>query len=374
MEYTKWVTIFGNAVSISENRVEGYAKNITLRYPISLPFDGDQIKISFDNFCGTEDITISKATLLYEDKFYTLTFQGQESGIVPCGQKVTTDVLSCDIKNNSSAYVSIFLKDYTQMRSSVFVSGPLSEGIYAIGDEANNKQISINTSKKTNIYYFLSDVELHTSDANRTIICFGDSITAQAWPDYLNLRCMEKGHPAVAIRRAASGSRLLRQYECITYESYGLSGHNRYQHEFPASGADTIIIQQGINDIIHPVGEEVNIFRPMSDLPTVKEMTDELLIYINHAHELGYKVYLGTLLPIEGWRTYADFREKMRMEYNDWIRTNKFADGYIDFDQAVCNPKNPKAFADGYDSGDHLHPSLEGYKAMANAVPIELLK
>ena len=53
-----------------------------------------------------------------------------------------------------------------------------------------------------------------------------------------------------------------RQYDNITYESYGLSGKRRFSHEVPTDGADTVIIQQGINDIIHPVGVEVNPFRP----------------------------------------------------------------------------------------------------------------
>ena len=43
----KWVSIFGSAISITENKPESYGKNITLRYPIHLPFDGDKIKIDF---------------------------------------------------------------------------------------------------------------------------------------------------------------------------------------------------------------------------------------------------------------------------------------------------------------------------------------
>ena len=31
-----WISIWGNAVSIAENRPEGYGKNITLRYPLRL--------------------------------------------------------------------------------------------------------------------------------------------------------------------------------------------------------------------------------------------------------------------------------------------------------------------------------------------------
>ena len=180
-------------------------------------------------------------------------------------------------------------------------------------------------------------------------------------------------HTAI-IRRATSGSRILREYNCITYESYGLRGDHRFPHEVPTDGADTVLIQQGINDIIHPVGTDVNPFRPMSDLPTVEELIEGLKYYIKEARSYGYKVYVGTLLPIEGWRTYATFREEMRNAYNEWIRTTDLIDGVVDFDKAVCDPDNPSAFLPEYDSGDHLHPSPAGYKAMADAVLKEILE
>ena len=134
------------------------------------------------------------------------------------------------------------------------------------------------------------------------------------------------------------------------------------------------MIQQGINDIIHPVGTDVNPFRPMSDLPTADELIEGLKYYINEARSYGYRVYVGTLLPIDGWRTYAPFREEMRNAFNDFIRTTNLIDGCVDFDKAVCNPERPSAFLPEYDSGDHLHPSAAGYKKMAEAVPTELLK
>ena len=162
------------------------------------------------------------------------------------------------------------------------------------------------------------NVSVLTSAENRTVVCYGDSITAQDWPEYLTLRCNreEKLHTAV-IRRAASGTRMLREYNCITYESYGLMGSKRFSHEVPTDGADTVIIQHGINDIIHPVGTEVNPFRPMSDMPTAQELADCMKYYIKQARGLGYKVYVGTLLPIEGWRTYAPFREDVRGQFNE---------------------------------------------------------
>lgn len=368
-----WASVWGSAVSIGENRPESYSKNITLRYPIYCQFPGDAIRLTFDNYCGTEAITIDKTTVNIEGVFHTVTFNGVPSVTIPAGGHAVTDPLACHIEARSTIPVSFYLADFTQMRSAVFTCGPLSEGMYAIGNQTECEDISIDISRPTHINYFLSNVSVHTSVRNRTIVCYGDSITAQDWPDYLALRCKEHFPNTAIIRRATSGSRILREYSCITYESYGLMGSKRFAHEVPTDGADTVIIQQGINDIIHPVGTDVNPFRPMSDLPTVEELIEGLKTYIAQARSYGYKVYVGTLLPIEGWRTYAPFREEMRSAYNDWIRHTDLIDGCIDFDKAVCNPGNPCSFAKTYDSGDHLHPSKAGYQRMAQEVPDKIL-
>ena len=64
----------------------------------------------------------------------------------------------------------------------------------------------------------------------------------------------------------------------------------------------------------------------------------------------------------------------LRNQFNDFIRTTDLIDGCIDFDKAVRNPDVPAAFLPEYDSGDHLHPSAAGYKAMADAIPEDILK
>lgn len=373
-EYTKWVAMWGNAMSITENRPQGYSKDITLRYPIYCPFDGDMIRLTFDNYCGTESVTITKTVVLCEGTFYPVTFGGESQAQMEAGAAITSDEIAISVKRGQDMSVSFYLGDYTQMRSSVYVQGPLSGGSYAMGDQTMEEAFDINISQKNNIYYFLSNISIHTKEENRAIVCYGDSITAQDWPDYLSQKLDKEGiHNVAVIRRATSGSRILRQYSCITYESYGLMGDNRFHHEVPTDGAELVIIQQGINDIIHPVGTEVNPFRPMSDLPTLEELTEGLSKYVTQAREFGYKVAYGTLLPIEGWRTYADFREELKNKYNDFMRRDSNVDGVIDFDKAIQNPQNPKAFAEGFDSGDHLHPSAKGYECMAQCA-LEYLK
>ena len=370
----RWVSVWGNAVSVGENRPERYAKDITIRYPIRIPFNGEAIRLTFDNYCGTEPVKLDKVTVLYGGTFYPVLFEQGREAVLPAGGKIVSDPLTLTVRADEVAQVSFYLKDFTLMRSVVFTCGPLSEGLYANGDETQTIHIDLNTSRKTHLFYFLSNVSVYTEQKNRAIVCYGDSITAQDWPDYLALRCSEEGfHRTGIIRRATSGSRILREYHCLTYESYGLMGSNRFLHEVPTDGADTVIIQQGINDIIHPVGEKVNIFRPMSDLPTVEELIEGLKVYISQARSMGYRVYVGTLLPMGGWRTDAPFRQQMRHAYNDFIRTTDLIDGCIDFDKAVRDPEKPDWFLPEYDSGDHLHPSAAGYRRMAMEIPDELL-
>ena len=370
-----WVSVWGNAVSVAENRPERYAKNITLRYPVHIPFSGEALRLTFDNYCGTEAIKLTKVTVFYGGRFYPVTLNGRREMPIGAGGRITTDPLSVHLNEGEVIQVSFYLGDFTLMRSVVFACGPLSEGLYANGDETENAHIGIDTSRKTHLFYFLSNVSVLTESEKRAIVCYGDSITAQDWPDHLALRCFTEGYGNTAvIRRATSGSRILRQYDCLTYESYGLSGANRFHHEVPTDGADAVIIQQGINDIIHPVGEKVNVFRPMSDLPTVEELIEGLKGYIAKARGFGYRVYVGTLLPMGGWRTDAPFRQEMRHAYNEFIRTTDLIDGCIDFDKALRDPERPDWFKPEYDSGDHLHPSAAGYKRMAMEIPAEILK
>ena len=374
-EAKKWVSVWGNAVSVAENRPERYAKDITIRYPVNIPFDGEGIRLTFDNYCGTEPITLTKVTVFYGGEFYPVTYMGERSISIGAGERIVTDPLAVKLNAEELVQVSFYLGDFTLMRSVVYACGPLSEGLYANGDRTETAHIDIMTSKYTHLFYFLSNVSVLTAEDNRAVVCYGDSITAQDWPDCLAMRCYGEGYNKTAIiRRATSGSRILRQYECLTYESYGLSGSNRFTHEVPTDGADTVIIQQGINDIIHPVGEEKNVFRPMSDLPTVEELIEGLKMYIAQARSFGYKVYVGTLLPMGGWRTDAPFRQEMRHAYNAFIRTTDLIDGCIDFDKALRDPENPDYFLPKYDSGDHLHPSPAGYERMAAEIPKELLR
>jgi len=372
-KYTKWVACWGNATSITDRKECVYAKDITLRYPIRMCFSGSKLRFRFSNLTGTEPITISKA---FVDKTF-ITFDGGSKSVqIAPGKEIESDAIDFMVERGKTIDVSMYFADYTQMNAGTLITGPLSKGQYAYGDFAECDELPLDLTRRTNWFYFLNTIDVLTEEKNHALVCYGDSITAQSWPDYLTLRTEKEGYQNVSIiRRAVSGTRILRQYDCITYQAYGLKGETRFPIELNVAGASAVIIQHGINDIIHPVGIDVNPFRPWSDMPTCEEMENGVKdLYISHARKLGLKVWSGTLLPIFGWRTYNEDREKMRQEFNSWLRTCELFDGCVDFDQAVLDKNNPKAFAPGFDSGDHLHPSEAAYEAMANAVPSELLR
>lgn len=378
-KYTKWVACWGNATSITDRATAVYAKDITLRYPIRICFSGSKLRFRFSNLTGTEPIFLTNAYVARPEEKYTpvsITFNKAASVQIQPGKEVESDEISFDVTAGETLEVSLYFADYTQMNAGTLITGPLSSGKYSYGNFATSKELPADLTRNTNWFYFLNTVDVLTEEKNHALVCYGDSITAQDWPDYLALRAWNKGfHNVSIIRRAVSGTRILREYSCITYAAYGLKGETRFPIELNVAGASAVIIQHGINDIIHPVGVEVNKFRPWSDMPT----SDDLIrgvqdLYIRHARNLGLKVYSGTLLPIFGWRTYNENRDVIRNEFNQWLRNSSEFDGCVDFDVAVRDQKYPEKFGAGFDSGDHLHPSAKAYEAMANAVPTELLK
>ena len=374
-----YVSIWANATSISDRRESVYARDLTLRYPIRVCFAGTRLRLRFSNLTGTQPITLTRVFVALRDEASYLplpvTLGGFPSLTIDPGHEVTSDEISINVRAGQTLDVSLYLGDYTQMNAGTLITGPLSRGQYCYGNFAEQRDLPIDLTRKTQWFYFLNTIDLLTDDANHALVCYGDSITAQSWPDYLAMRSFEQGSGHVSvIRRAVSGTRILRQYDCITYQAYGLKGATRFPIEMNVAGATDVIIQHGINDIIHPVGTDVNPFRPWSDMPTLDDLIRGFeQIYLQHARQLGLRVWSGTLLPIEGWRTYDANRDRLRNEFNEWLRTSSQFDGCIDFVRAVRDPRRPASFAPGFDSGDHLHPSESAYIAMAAAVPQFLL-
>jgi len=377
---SKWVAIWGNALTCDDFKPANYAKDVTLRYTIVSSATGNKLRFRFSNTYGYEDVTLSKVTVgKFDDNGYVIgikpvTFNEKTAGVICKGEYLYSDEIDFSVAFQDKIALSIYLSDYTDLHTAIKTAGPLTNNLFASGDFTQEKLIPGALCEAANTTYFLDTVETKAQSDAKSLITFGDSITAQSWPEWLALRLINSNRSDICVvRKGISGSRVLREYNCLSLKKYGHAGVLRFEQDVSnVAGADRVFVLHGINDIIHP--QEGRAFRPMTDLPTADDLIAGFEKYIEIAHKHNLKIYFATITPFNGWSSYEDTRDQIRAEVNAWIRSNTIADGFIDFDKAVQNSEDTTKLKAEYDSGDHLHPSLEGGKAIAQCIPENFLK
>jgi lysophospholipase L1-like esterase len=222
-------------------------------------------------------------------------------------------------------------------------------------------------------WFIVHRVEVQAPASVRGLVAFGDSITDgrhstsganNRWPDQLERRLLSQRMPVrVAVMNAGiAGNRVLSE---STY-AFGINALARFEHNaLSQSGVTDIIVMEGINDIGNA---------RTNPAPSAEDIISGYKQMITQARSKGLKIYGATLTPFYGAGYYTEAGEAKRQAVNDWIRTGKAFDSVIDFDAATRDPKDPKKLLAAYDSCDHLHPSDAGYKAMADAIDIAILR
>jgi lysophospholipase L1-like esterase len=138
------------------------------------------------------------------------------------------------------------------------------------------------------------------------------------------------------------------------------------------AGVRWVIVFEGVNDL---GGIAIRGEVPAADHTAVVQRilaAYEQMIARAHAH--GLRVYGATITPYTGSGYYhpGPLSEADRQTVNQWIRAVGHFDAVIDFDAVVRDPLHPDQLLPAFDCGDHLHPSPAGYKAMGNAIPLDL--
>jgi len=199
------------------------------------------------------------------------------------------------------------------------------------------------------------------------VVAFGDSITDgyqstydlnARWPNILadRLLALPARDQLGVLNAAISGNRILLDGG----NGFGPAAISRFQRDvLDQPAVRTVIILEGINDIQQ----------------TPHQLDAQAIIaglrqLIGMAHARGVRVIGGTLTPFEGWSTYGPQEEQTREAVNQWIRTSRSYDGVVDFDAVVRDPADPHRILPAFDSGDHLHPTDAGYRAMGAAIPL----
>jgi len=135
-------------------------------------------------------------------------------------------------------------------------------------------------------------------------------------------------------------------------------------------GVTHVVVLEGINDLNRGTATP-----DPRDSIGVADMVFGFQQLIARAHERGLIIYGATLTPIGGMnRPTTLAADAKRRAVNEWIRTSGMFDGVIDFEAATRDPAQPDRFLPAFDSGDHLHPSDAGYKAMGESIDLALFR
>jgi lysophospholipase L1-like esterase len=150
------------------------------------------------------------------------------------------------------------------------------------------------------------------------------------------------------------------------------NGNDRWTDALVQPDARWLIVFEAINDIgtFDPDGSKSQ----AAHQALVRQLVTAYSQMIESAHAAGIKVFGATITPFMDCGPYhpKPVSEADRMAVNAWSRTH--FDAVIDFDAAVRDPARPDHLAPAYDSGDGLHLSPAGYRAMAAAIPLSLFR
>jgi lysophospholipase L1-like esterase len=226
-------------------------------------------------------------------------------------------------------------------------------------------------------WYFLGGIEVLAPEA-RAIAILGDSITDgfgvqpdrnERWTDFLSarLRADPRFAQVSVLNAGIGGNRLLND----GLGPIALARLDRDVLSHP--GVSHLIVLEGVNDLgtltrDAPVSAEAH-------ATFVERAIGALEQIALRARARGITVVGATIMPFgkSGYYHPPAETEADRQAINAWIRAPGNFDAVIDFDAASRDPADPSVLASTVDSGDGLHPSIDGYRAMAEAVPFELL-
>ena len=355
--------------------------NQTLRQIVHTSIGGNRARVVLSNRFGTAPLTIAAAHVALRDKEAAivpqsdraLTFSGRPAITIPAGAMVYSDPVDLTVPPLGDLAIDLYLPGDTNTSSPLTMHNGAFQTNYVSQTGNHAGEAALPVVATTPSWFLLSRVEVMAPEAVGAVVTFGDSITDgtrstpdtnNRWPDLLAKRLTaQAGNAKIAVLNAGiAGNRVLTEGAF----NAGLNALARFECDaLDQTGATYVIVLEGINDIGNA---------RQNPTPTAEDIIAGYKQLIELAHTRGLKIYGATLTPFEAAAYFTKEGEAKRQAINEWIRKSKAYDAVIDFDAATRDPANPTRYLPLYDSGDHLHPNDDGYKAMADAIDLALFK
>ncbi|MCR4955009.1 MAG: SGNH/GDSL hydrolase family protein [Treponema sp.] len=342
----------------------------TLRQVVRTSIGGEKIRLSLTNREGEAEMVINSVHIakadgqgtgrIFTDTDTIVPFNGKSGVSIPAGEDVTSDTFEFAFDPLTELAITIY---YETLPGKITGHvGARANSFYSPGNCLSADKLPY--FGKFTQWYTISAIDVLSEKENKAVVCFGDSITDgrgttddknNRWSDVLATRLQNnEATKNVAVLNQGIGA--------TTVTGNGVARFNTDVLE--QTGLSYVIILYGINDIIYANQNAANIIN------TYKSMISKL-------HKKNVLVYGGTILPFgASTNDYNANREKVRQTVNKWIREtsseNGGFDAVIDFDAAVTDGNADKPSMKKEYMYDGLHPGPAGYKAMGDAIDLEL--
>lgn len=362
----------------SIDRVPTYMDR-TVRLIARATLGGDRVRIRLTNEYGERPLVIGAAHIAIRDSGAAvrgatdraITFSGRTTVTLRPGAVVTSDAVDLAVPALTDVAISLWVRD-TIRATTRHPAAYQSNYVSARGDFTGATNLAPDTTITQ--WLWLAGIDVVNPRATGVIVALGNSITDgtgstrdanMRWPDVLARRLLTSNEPPKGVINAGiSGNRALST-------GAGPSALARFDRDvLMQPGVTHVVVLEGINDL----GRGTMSANPRDSL-TADDIIFGYQQLIARAHERGVVIYGATLTPIGGMnRPSTPAADAKRRAINEWIRTSGAFDGVIDFEAATRDPAQPDRFLPANDSGDHLHPSSAGYKAMGESIDLTLFR
>lgn len=356
-------------VSLAAGATPAIFANQTVRQILRVDTGGEAIRLRLSNELGVTPLKVGAVHVaLVDDKGeivagsdHAVSFGGKAGVWIPTGAPMFSDPLSIRIAPLQHLAVSVWYD------ASAMPAAHLAALTVAPGNQT--AAAAMNGAAPRRGPAIVSGVDVLRGGRAPVIVTFGDSITEGAastpgkdmsWPQQFAARLAADAATREwsVVNSGISGNRVL-------HEGFTLPALARFDRDvLSVSGVTHVVLLEGINDI-----GWWN--KPESDM-TAEQLIEAYRQIVQRAHAHHIKVIGATILPYKGAIYYTPEGEAMRQSVNAFIRTGGLFDAVIDFESAMADPADKQRLRPDFEPGDHLHPNDAGYRAMAQAVPVEI--
>jgi lysophospholipase L1-like esterase len=382
----KWVASWASSQMIPDSANALAADDLrdaTLRQTVHLSLGGKKIRVRLSNAFGIQPLHLTQvhvaraaasgSAAIDPASDRALAFDGKADVIVPPGAEYWSDSLDFEAPDKADLAISIHYADPPAQQTSH--PGSRTTSYLVHGDHTGDADLA--GAKTCDHWYQISGLDVVAPGRAFAIVTLGDSITDgrgsttngnDRWPDLLAARLLAsaKVRPVAVVNAGIGGNRLLD-------DGLGPNALSRFDRDvLGISGVRALIVLEGINDL----GSFTRLApaTPAEHTAMANRVIGALRQIAARARAHGIKAIGATVLPDGGSDYYHPdaANEADRQAVNAWIRAKGHFDAVADFDAALRDPGQPDRLRPDCDSGDHLHPSPAGYRAMAEAIPVAI--